>query len=110
MQFGFQKHRSDTWDPKMMFSAPSGRSAQWDVTDVTKQILISNLYRKIVGGFVLNRHGNREYLTCLYALALCLQQCSPMTSPQQKSLILTLVGMQSFFAHIPRFYDQGRDF
>ena len=26
MQFWFQKHRSDTWDPKGMFSALSGRS------------------------------------------------------------------------------------
>ena len=26
MQFWFEKHRSDTWDPKGMFSAPSGRS------------------------------------------------------------------------------------
>ena len=26
MQFGFEKHRSDTWDPKGMFSAPSGHS------------------------------------------------------------------------------------
>ena len=26
MQFGFQKHMSDTWDPKDMFLAPSGRS------------------------------------------------------------------------------------
>ena len=26
MQFCFQKHRSDTWDPKDMFSTPSGRS------------------------------------------------------------------------------------
>ena len=26
VQFCFQKHRSDTWDPKWMFSAPSGRS------------------------------------------------------------------------------------
>ncbi len=26
VQFCFQKHRSDTWDPKGMFSAPSGRS------------------------------------------------------------------------------------
>ena len=27
MQFCFQKHRSGTWDPKDMFSAPSGHSA-----------------------------------------------------------------------------------
>ena len=27
MQFCFQKHRSGTWDPIDMFSAPSGRSA-----------------------------------------------------------------------------------
>ena len=26
MQFWFLKHRSDTWDPKIMFSQPSGRS------------------------------------------------------------------------------------
>ena len=29
MQFWFKKHRSDTWDPKVMFSAPSGRSGYW---------------------------------------------------------------------------------
>ena len=28
MQFCFQKHMSDTWDPKDMFSAPSGRSVE----------------------------------------------------------------------------------
>ena len=30
MQFCFQKHRSGTWDPKVMFSAPSGHSVYND--------------------------------------------------------------------------------
>ena len=28
IQFCFQKHMSHTWDPKVMFSAPSGRSVR----------------------------------------------------------------------------------
>ena len=32
-QFCFQKHRSDTWDPKGMFSALSGRSAKDSIAE-----------------------------------------------------------------------------
>ena len=42
MQFCFQKHKSGTWDPKDMFSAPSGHSEIALDTKVTNFLGISS--------------------------------------------------------------------
>ena len=47
--FWFQKYRSDTWDPKVMFSAPSGHSDYHELShedlkflNVATNILVAN--------------------------------------------------------------------
>ena len=45
MQFCFQKHRSGTWNPKDMFSAPSGRSVVLVVKKLVQKIIRSFLQK-----------------------------------------------------------------
>ena len=63
MQFWFEKHRSDPWNPKGMFSAPSGRSGYNDTISGMYIKVFRNLncsLEKITSSFDKNKEVNLE--------------------------------------------------
>ena len=67
MQFCFQKHRSGTWNPKDMFSAPSWRSDKSQI--ITRSNVFHHLYLLEVNVHVQNSHGVLDRLVpCILRL------------------------------------------